>query len=63
MNEQDGVTPQIDVHGQAVDFQVTMSVPTTFARIAGKESFQVEAHARALASNDTTDYEAIDCWT
>jgi len=39
MNEQDGVTPQIDVHGQAVDFQVTMSVPTTFARIAGKESF------------------------
>lgn len=63
MNEQDGVTPQIDVHGQAVDFQVTISVPTTFARIAGQESFQVEAHARALASNDTTDYEAIDCST
>lgn len=63
MNEQDGVTPQIDVHGQAVEFQVTISVPTTFARIAGQESFQVEAHARALASNDTTDYEAIDCST
>ena len=51
---QQEIAPVIDVEGQTIDIDAAMDVPTTFARIAGHDTFTVAARSRALASNAMT---------